>query len=70
MKPIKLIITFVLILGGIVAAFHIILKPDPTPIIVFDGTALQEYRKQFEDDWKNRKPLLKVKFIKTVLPNC
>ena len=53
MKPIKLIITFVLILGGIVAAFHIILKPDPTPIIVFDGTALQEYRKQFEDDWKN-----------------
>ncbi|MGM9858485.1 MAG: MAC/perforin domain-containing protein [Bacilli bacterium] len=23
-----------------------------------------------EDDWKNRKPLLKVKFIKTVLPNC
>lgn len=53
MKPIKLIITFVLILGGIVAAFHFFLKPDPTPIIVFDGTALQEYRKQFEDDWKN-----------------
>ena len=24
----------------------------------------------FGDDWKNRKPLLKVKFIKTVLPNC
>lgn len=53
MKPIKLIITFVLILGGIVAAFHFFLKPDPTPIIVFDGIALQEYRKQFEDDWKN-----------------
>lgn len=53
MKSIKLIFTFVLVLGGVVAAFYFATKQELPKIIEIDTASLQEYRKQFEEDWKN-----------------
>lgn len=53
MKSIKLTFTFLLVLGGVVAAFYFATKHDTPKIIEIDTASLQEYRKQFEEDWKN-----------------
>ena len=52
MKPIKLLLIFSLILGGIVAAFYFATRPEPITIIELPETSLQQYREQFETDWK------------------
>lgn len=52
MKPIKLLLIFSLILGGIVAAFYFATRPEPITIIELSKTSLQQYREQFETDWR------------------
>lgn len=52
MKPIKLLLIFSLILGGIVAAFYFATRPEPITIIELPETSLQQYREQFETDWR------------------
>lgn len=53
MKPIKLLLIFSLILGGIVAAFYFATRPEPNTIIELpQKTSLQQYREQFETDWR------------------
>lgn len=52
MKPIKLFFIFSLILGGIVAAFYFATRPEPITIIDLPETSLQQYREQFETDWR------------------
>lgn len=53
MKAIKLIITFVLILGGVLGAFYLFIKvhPDP-PLPPISDTTYQTFREQFEKDWE------------------
>ena len=53
MKSIKLTFIFLLVLGGVVAAFYFATKRDTPKIIEIDTASLQEYRTQFEEDWKN-----------------
>lgn len=52
MKTIKLFLIFSLILSGIVAAFYFATRPEPITIIELPETSLQQYREQFETDWK------------------
>ena len=52
MKTIKLFLIFSLILSGIVAAFYFATRPEPITIIELPKTSLQQYREQFETDWR------------------
>lgn len=51
MKAIKLIFIFLLILGGIVAAFYFATRTETVPKIDLSGASLEQYRQKFEDDW-------------------
>ena len=52
MKAIKLLTTFILILGGVIGAFYLILKQSPKPLPPIPDTTYQTYRKQFIDEWE------------------
>ena len=52
MKAIKLVLTFVLILGGVVGALYLFINPTPPPLPSIPDTTYQTYREQFERDWE------------------
>ena len=54
MKAIKLILTFVVILGVIVGAFYIFGDRGGDVLPPMDNDTLESYRSQFENDWKQK----------------
>lgn len=54
MKAIKLILTFVVILGVIVGAFYVFTGIRGKSLPPIDVNTLESYRSQFENDWKQQ----------------
>lgn len=54
MKIVKLLLVFVLILGGVVGAFYLIGGGTTSGLEEPSDDTYQTYRKQFENDWKNK----------------
>lgn len=54
MKGIKLVLTFVIILGGVIGAFYLFKKTDPDSLPPISDTTYQTYREQFENDWEQK----------------
>lgn len=52
MKAIKLVLTFVIILGGIIGAFVLFANPIPDPLPTISDTTYQTFREKFENDWE------------------
>lgn len=54
MKILKLILVFVIILGGVVGAFYLIGGEPGSSLEEPSGNTYQTYRTQFENDWKDK----------------
>ena len=54
MKIFKLILTFVIILGAVVGGFFLITDTGSDPLSPVDQNTYELYRKQFEEDWKQK----------------
>lgn len=54
MKAIKIILVFIIILGGVVGAFWLIGGSTGSGLEDPSDDTYQTYRKQFENDWKNK----------------
>ena len=54
MKIVKLLLVFVIILGGVVGAFWLIGGSTGYGLDEPSDDTYQTYRKQFENDWKNK----------------
>lgn len=54
MKIVKLLLVFVVILGGVVGAFFLIGGGTNSGLEIPSDDTYQTYRKQFENDWKNK----------------
>lgn len=52
MKAIKLLFTFSIVLGAIVAVLYFTKRPEPSPVIEIDAHSLEQYTKQFKDEWE------------------
>jgi hypothetical protein len=52
MKAIKLVLTFVIILGGVLGAFYLFTNTDGGTLPPPPDTTYQTYREQFERDWE------------------
>ena len=54
MKIFKLILTFVIILGAVVGGFFLMTDTGSDPLSPVDQNTYELYRKQFEEDWKQK----------------
>lgn len=53
MKAIKILLVFVLILGGVLGAFHLINNNQVFEQFSIDDNGLETYRKLFQQEWEN-----------------
>lgn len=53
MKAIKILLVFVLILGGVLGAFYLINNDSVVELSSMDDNGLETYRKLFQQDWEN-----------------
>lgn len=53
MKAIKLILVFIVVLGGVVLAFYYSTRADIIESNAISDSSLQQYREQFEKDWES-----------------